>query len=437
MGRALPPKQRNPYKHTVKHNPAKIKLYCWETTTTPISLLPIHSVTRADDGGEYYMKIESIGLSVFESERITTRFQLAEEGIGPRRRWVSRNHAAVPGLLHVLHVRTDEGVEGVCTVGDARYVAMRPRDLEQLRVMAVGEDPFDRERLHDMLGVATRTMFAKPGWFGAFDNCLWDIAGKVAGLPVCALLGRARASCPAYYNIAGAKGDGARQIAVESAQRAVELGFPAIKDHFRDTADRNIDLFQAVRQAVGPDVDLLHDAALAGYSFADALRVGRALEELRYGWLEEPIPDARQTELQRLCQALDIPILALESMMHDMTLCAQWLISGATDDVRANARHGTTTVLKLAHLAEMHGANIEFNGPGGLFGLVHAHLACAIRNTSYYEYFPGGTRDERGKEIGLLNPPVPENGYIAPPASPGWGAEWDWDYFREKRVAQL
>jgi L-alanine-DL-glutamate epimerase-like enolase superfamily enzyme len=91
----------------------------------------------------------------------------------------------------------------------------------------------------------------------------------------------------------------------------------------------------------------------------------------------------------------------------------------------------------LAHLAELHGTRIEFNGPGGLFGLVHAHLVCAVRNTSYYEYFPCGTRDALGKEIGLLNPPVPVAGHIAPPQAPGWGAEWDWDWFRKRRVAEL
>ena len=83
------------------------------------------------------------------------------------------------------------------------------------------------------------------------------------------------------------------------------------------------------------------------------------------------------------------------------------------------------------------GTNVELNGPGGLFGLVHTHLTCAIPNTSYYEYFPGGSRDELGREIGLLNPPVPRNGEVTPPNRPGWGAVWDWQYFNSVRVAEL
>ena len=383
------------------------------------------------------MKIDSVSISVFEATRITNLFQLEVEAVGASRRWLRRHHSNMSGEVHVLHVHTDEDIEGICTVGDARYLTMRPQDLEQLRIMTVGESPFDREYLHAKLDNAARGMFTRPGWFGALDNCLWDIAGKAAGLPVYALIGRMRASCPAYYNIRGGT-LGEIEAATEDAQAAVGRGFLAVKDHFRDRAANNIALLRAVREAVGGDIDVLHDAALAGYSYGDALRVGRALDELRYGWFEEPLHDAEQASLQRLCQALDLPIVAPESMMHDMRISAQWLISGAVDWPRANARHGTTAMLKLAHLAELHDARIEFNGPGGLFGLVHAHLVCAVRNTSYYEYFPGGSRDVAGTEImGLQNPPVPQDGQITPPEGPGWGAEWDWDYFMKQRVAVL
>lgn len=380
--------------------------------------------------------IESITLSVFEAARVTTRIQLHEEVRAGTGRWERQSEGAAKGQLHVLHVRTAGGLEGICTVGDARYTTMSRDDLEQLRILAVGENPFDRQRLDAKLRAATRGMFTRPGWFGAFDNCLWDIAGKAAGLPVWALIGRARAACPAYYNIRGGRGEGARALAVEDAQRAVAEGYPAVKDHFCDAAEANIALFGAVREAVGPAIEVMHDAAVANYTYDEALRVGRALEDLRYAWFEEPLPDAGLQSLRRLCRALDVPVVAPETLMHDQDLSAQWLIAGAADVLRANARHGTTAALKLAHLAELHGTTIEFNGPGGLFGLVHAHLACAVRNTRYYEYFPGGSRDEAGKEIGLQNPPLPVNGHIAPPDAPGWGAAWDTDCFRKVRVAE-
>lgn len=383
------------------------------------------------------MKIDAIRLSVFETPSNTGQFDMVQIGLGTRRHWERRGHAGRRTELHVLHVHTDEGIEGVCTVGDARYTTMRPQDLEQLRILVVGQNPFDREFLHEKLHLATRGMFAKQGWYGTFDNCLWDIAGKAAGLPVVALMGRARLQCSAYYNIGGGSGPEAEAQAVEDTAKALSLGFPAVKDHFRDTAERNIALCEAVRRAAGPDIEIMHDAAMADYNYYEALRVGRALQDLDFAWFEEPLQETSQASLQELCRHLDIPVLGPETMMHDVDLSAQWLISGAVDWLRANGRHGATTMLKLAHLAELHDARIEFNGPGGLFGLVHAHLVCAVRNTSYYEYFPSGSRDEAGKQIGLLNPPVPANGYIAPPEKPGWGAEWDWDYFRKVRVAEL
>ena len=378
------------------------------------------------------MKITAVKISVFDLQTNTALFDLAQVPYGRRTRWQSHNHSHSTTPIHVLHVLTDDGLEGICTVGDARYQTMRREELEQLRIMTVGQDPLDRERLDDKLRFATRSMFSRPGWHGAFDNCLWDIAGQAANLPVYALIGRARPRCKAYYNFPS----GSLESALEGADRALDLGFTALKDHWSGTPASNINWSRAIRDHVGPEIELLHDAAGSPYTLDEALRVGCALEELNYGWFEEAISDRDLLGLQQLCSELTIPVMALETLMHDYELCAAWTLAGATDLIRTNARHGTSAVIKLDHLAEARRTTVEFNGPGGLFGLVHAHLVCALKNTTYYEYFPGGSRDELGREIGLLNPPLPIDGYIAPPDGPGWGAEWDRAYFAKKRVAE-
>ena len=311
---------------------------------------------------------------------------------------------------------------------------MRPVDLEHLRHLAINEDPLDRARLNSKLNVATRHVFTMPSWYGAFDNCLWDIAGKTKQMPVHQLIGGQRTLAPSYYNYrSGSK----LQDAIDDVQDAISQGFTAIKDHLSWDIETNIQWFHAAREAAGDNIDILHDAAGAKYDLQDAIRAGQALHELRYGWFEEPLPDRNFNDLRTLCSSVSIPILACETLMHEPEISTVWLEQGACDILRANARNGTTATLKLAERASKLNASVELNGPGGLFGLVHAHLACAIENTTYYEYFPGGTRDEIGKEIGLLNPPLPVNGFIQPPDEHGWGAQWDIAYFNSKRVATL
>ncbi len=395
------------------------------------------------------MRIRDVTISVFEVATVTPLIDMAQVGHGSAARWHPRRssggatwwrrHAVATRdcrqtePVHVMHVRTDDGLEGVCTVGDVRYRVMTERELAQLRELVVGEDAGDRERLDGKLHRAARFAFTRPGWAGAFDNCLWDIAGKAAGVPVAELIGRARPACLAYYNSAG----NTAEEAVEDSLRALASGFTGVKDHFAVGAAENCRWFASVRGAVGPDVALMHDAAENGYTYAEALRVGRALEEHDYVWFEEPLSDRDHAGLRWLCRELTVPVLAPETLMHDRELCAQWLTSGAVDTLRGNARHGVTPLLRLARLARERRTTVELNGPGGLFGIVHAHLCCAIGNTRYYEYFPGGSRDEVGKEIGLVNPVVPVDGSIAPPDGPGWGAEWDWPYFLRRRVAVL
>jgi len=153
--------------------------------------------------------------------------------------------------------------------------------------------------------------------------------------------------------------------------------------------------------------------------------------------LEEPMHEQKMNLYQELCRELTIPVMATEMIMYDIGLTSQWLIQGATDRLRANARNGTTQVLKLAHFAELYGTNVELNGQGGLYGLLHAHMGCCIDNTDYYEYMSSMANSNRtqGEQWGMLNGPLVEDGHLIPPDGPGWGAIWDEKKFRSLVVA--
>ena len=374
------------------------------------------------------MKITAVKLYILENPAQSGRaLKLIQV---PNLRRIQYTHTGLPGerpaQQSFLEVSTDEGVTGRCTTN------MTPAQVEILRNQVLGEDPLHRERLYQLLHKGTRWVYQPPGWFGDFDNCLWDIAGKAANLPVHALIGRVRPRFPVYLT----GGDGTQTDYLKAIEIGRGMGINAYKFHSYKGGKADIPIFHAVRQEVGPDYDLINDP-VCSYDLREAIEVGRVMEALDFVWLEEPFHEQKMHLYQELCRALTIPVMGNEMLMHDVGLSAQWLIHGATDRLRANARNGTTQVLKMAHFAELYSANIELNGQGGLFGLLHAHLGCCIDNTDFYEYFflaADGNR-KQGEQWGMLNGSLIEDGHLAPPDEPGWGAQWDEERFQAMVVA--
>jgi len=374
------------------------------------------------------MKITDIKISEFSISDNTPFFKLKKENGS----WEKYDIKKSLGAIHVMHVYTDEGIEGICTVGDARYTTITETALTYLKYLTIGEDPTKIEYLFDMLSKATRNIFLPPGWFGTFDNCLWDIQGKINSKSVAALITEKPSIVKSYYNYRGGGND--IKLSIEDANLAIEKGFTILKDHFIGNVKQNTKSFESIRKSVGDEIILLHDAAGCSYSLDNAIEIGKILDLLNFRWFEEPFNDRNLGDLKKLTSKVNIPILALETLMNDFILMKEWVKEGAVNLVRANARHGTTGVVRIARELEKVDINIELNGPGGLFGHVHSQLVSAIPNTSFYEYFPDGSRDELGKEIGLLNPPIPKNGNINISKKYGWGYEIDSDYFNKKRI---
>jgi L-alanine-DL-glutamate epimerase-like enolase superfamily enzyme len=376
------------------------------------------------------MKIAAVRLYVLEApeERTGVSLKLAQV---PNLRRIQYTQIRVPNGQPVrqnfIEVVTDDGITSRCTT------FMLPHQVEILRNQVLGQDVYAREGLYQMLHKGTRWVYQPPGWFGDFDNCLWDILGQAAGLPVYALIGRVRDRFPVYLT----SYDASLAEYLHHIELGRAMGIKAYKFHTFKGGQADIPIFKTVRQEVGPDYGLINDP-VCSYDLREAMEVGHLMEELGFIWLEEPFHEQKLSNYQTLCRELTMPVMANEMLMHDSDLSTQWLIQGGTDRLRANARHGTTQVLKMAHFAEHHSANIEMNAQGGLMGLIHTHLGCCIDNTDYYEYFamtPDGNRVE-GELWGLLNGPLIVDGHIAPPELPGWGAEWDLKRFRARVVAE-
>jgi L-alanine-DL-glutamate epimerase-like enolase superfamily enzyme len=278
-------------------------------------------------------------------------------------------------------------------------------------------DAFDREYVWQRLWYAQRFFYTGRRVVDSVDNMLWDLASRHAGLPIYKLIGAQRERIPAYRNIGG---DSIEEL-VADAVRAKEEGYKGVKDHSYRGVRGNTDLARALRSALGDDFLLFHDP-VESYTCDEAIRIGRELERLGYQWIEEPLQDYDLLGLQKLCSALDLPVLALEwigAIGGQPFNAAAYLAMGATDIVRQRGV-GITGQLKLAHLAEGFGAPIHGGNP---------HVILAIRHDPIFEMGSIGPCDppEDPEVLTFQGVPVVQDGYLSIMCGDRPVEEPDWD----------
>ena len=336
-------------------------------------------------------------------------------------------------VLGLVRISTDEGIEGHSFLGSTMRPATLdgPAVIEWLKPMLMGQDPLERERLYQRMRKWSRTFTMKP--MGAVDVALWDIAGKAAGLPIHRLLGTYRTSIPVYAASQNLK---VPEAFAEQAQKYKALGYPAYKIHPTETPDPDIEICQAVRRAVGDGYTLMLDASY-GYNYEQALRVGRAIEQLGFHWYEDPMGELDIYSYKKLCADLDVPVMATELPMAGFDSYAIWITERATDILRGDVplKGGITTMIKTAHLAEAFGMQYEIHhGQNPLNNVAGLHVAMAIKNCEFYEWIlPEGVN-----QYALAEPFGPDkNGLLHAPMKPGLGVEIDFELIKKKTISIL
>jgi L-alanine-DL-glutamate epimerase-like enolase superfamily enzyme len=328
----------------------------------------------------------------------------------------------------LLRLRTDTELEGWCLGVDENSAACIQKSC---REALIGSDPMERERLWVELVRLDRFAYLPHGVRGFLDVALWDLVAKACQVPVYQMIGGFRNTIPAYK-----MGGNLPTVAdfVEAAVTAKEQGFFGYKDHCYHGPETMMEVARAARAAVGPDFHLMHDSVQT-YTYTQAIRVGRVLEEEDYFWFEEPLRDYDLMGLKKLSDALDIPIAAAEYLPGSAFSTSQLLAQQAVDIVRASVpwRGGITDMLKIARLAESFGVNCEITSQGPSFGFVHAHVIGAIRNCTYFEATRTGSQ---GGEPLIKNPLHISDGHLPVPDGPGLGMELDWGQI-EKQTATI
>ncbi|OJY35276.1 MAG: hypothetical protein BGP06_05125 [Rhizobiales bacterium 65-9] len=331
-----------------------------------------------------------------------------------------------------VRIETDEGVSGETLslgggVGMAYYIE------STVKPYLIGKNPLHREAIWQGMWHYNRFWLSPVTMIGVIDTALWDLYGKLTNQPVAQILGLYRDKLPTY---ASSMTKPTRGEFVEEALRYKERGFHGYKVHAIGDPEADIDICTRIRAAVGDAYALMIDV-VSGYDQAQAMRVGRALEELGFLWYEEPLREYDVHGYKMLCDKLDIPIAGVEVNEGSMYTTPEYIVTRAVDIVRScvGFKAGIGQVKKTAGMAEAFGMNCELHTNGNpVLDAANLAVAASIKNTSFFEQLVPERLFNFGVEKFIE---IDADGYAHVPAGPGLGMKIDWDYVGRYAVAEM
>lgn len=344
-----------------------------------------------------------------------------------RPHWVS--HFIVPRANEILvRIATDEGVEGI---GLATSYTPIEAAIHAFRTgigdLIVGADALAPEQLYQKLFALTwqRTASEK-GWTreaiirisSAVDIALWDIVGKVSGLPLYRLFGGFRSQVPCYVTCAYYRDGKTLSELRDEMQMLKAQGHAGFKAKAGGVSlAEDLERLAVVREVIGDDKDLMIDVN-RGWDLATAIEGARLLEPLHPRWLEEPVrwADDRR-ELKLLAQRTRIPLSAGESELTSYA-CRALLEEQAIQILQFDCTMmgGFTEGRKLAALCELN--HVQVAPHHDCF--IHAHIVAASPAGAIVESFTDPERDPLQAEL-FEDPPQIANGMLTLKEQPGLG----------------
>lgn len=349
-------------------------------------------------------------------------------------------NADAPKNLLFVRVEADDGTYGW---GEAYTQTDRDTSIaahvDRLGHYLVGRNPFNIKHFSQ---VAYDDFSAKRGamdfWsaLSAIEQALWDIVGKSLGVPVYDLLGGAcRDKIRVYANGWSDETETPDEYA-DAAKLMVDRGFTAIKfDPFpgpwrlyisREDEEMAVETVHAVRDAVGPDIDLLIEVHRR-LAPMHAVRVARAIEDVDPFWFEEPCPVENVDALAEVRRQIDIPVVAGETL-YTKAAFRELFEKRAVDIINPDVCNtgGILETKEIAAMAEPYYVGVSphnYNSVGIALASTVQVSAC-IPNfiiTEYWVNFEPVVNDI------VVQPFKVDNGYIRLPEAPGLGMDLDED----------
>ncbi len=348
-------------------------------------------------------------------------------------------------MMVLVEVETDQGITGIGAAHAGLEAAVTVERF--VAPYFIGQDPRRIEALAGVLEDAE--ILGSPTYF--MEIPLWDILGKLAGLPISTLWGGYSDKVTAYCATAEIRPPEQR---VDDVRRMLDEGFRAVKLRFHHPDPRDdLKVVESIRNAVGDRIDILVDANQAGvepgfgghrpWGFSRALDVALVLQDMKVVWLEEPLPRHDYAGLRRLRDKLGTLKLAGGEDNHGLHEFKLLIDQGCYDVLQPDAllSEGVSQLRKIAALAQAAHLDVAPHTWGNGIGLLaNLHVACSIRNSSYFEFphdppsgFTLHSRDQM-----LIEPlTIDRDGCVSIPDRPGFGFQLNEDLIRFHTIATL
>ena len=332
-----------------------------------------------------------------------------------------------------VEVETDEGITGL---GESLLYQSNGiiEAIHAMKGLLIGEDPRNIERLWEKM-----FRLGNPGpAISGIEIALWDILGKSLGVPVYQLLGgrcreKIRVYCDGFFRGA----DYNPEEYMEKAQEAVDMGFTALKMDVDEPLEsvnkelgraitlhelrQTVKMVEAVRETVGPEIDLAIDAHGA-FDITTALALGKKLASSDLLWFEDPVPQSNLSVMAKVAQSIDIPVCTGEMLRSRFEFRELFERQAAEIIMPDIARTGG--MLEMKKIAAMADTYFMLTAPHNMVGpvctMATVQLCACIPNFLVMEYQLGDVPwiDD------LISSPIPINkGYLEIPEKPGIGIE--------------
>jgi L-alanine-DL-glutamate epimerase-like enolase superfamily enzyme len=357
---------------------------------------------------------------------------------------VERVELLQAGKNYIVRARGG-GMEGFADAHRSVMSAAYPILVKMVAPNFVGKDARDLERVfHEAyLAGSNYKWQGLPFWvsMAVVEIAILDLLGKASGKPLGELFGKVQRRKIPVYRASGNRGNSPEaeiayleKITAETGAQAIKFRLGARMRYDDASTRRDLALIPLVRKTFGAKMALYGDAN-GSYDVPVAIRIGRILEEHKFGFMEEPVPFDYYDETRQIADALDIPIALGEEEMS-LRGFRRIIESGTAQVIQPDLLYGggLMRAVKVARMANAAGLPCTPHMSGGGLGYLYvAHFASAIDDPGAHQEYKG--EDDNLPVASATSSLKSESGLLTVPSGPGLGVTIDPDLLKSATVA--